>query len=60
MIKILAATWVNGIVLLQEQAIIVQKPAGAGGSGIKQQSCLIFYLVYLLYNKMCAETPDHQ
>lgn len=40
------------MVLLQKQAVIVQKPAGAGGSQIKQkQACLNLYLLYLLYDE---------
>lgn len=50
-----------GLSLLQ-QVVIVQKPAGAGGSGIKQkQSCLNLHLLLLFDKKWtCAQNPDHQ
>ena len=47
-----------GLSLLQ-QVVIVQKPAGAGGSGIKQkQSCLNLHLLLLFDKKMnvCTES----
>lgn len=48
-IKISVGSRGNEMVLLQERAVIVQKPAGAGGSGIKQkQACLNLFLLYLL------------
>lgn len=51
----------NGIVFLQEQAVIVQNPAGAGGCEIKWKQSLLkppSPLLTVWQNWTCAQTPD--